>query len=112
MADCLFCRIKRKEIPAKFEYEDEEIFSIYDAHPQAPFHLLIIPTLHLEKISDLTASHAALMGRLIYQAKQIADQNRWKDYRLIFNNGQEAGQSVFHIHLHLLSGRRMSWPPG
>lgn len=112
MSSCLFCRIQKKEIPAKFEYEDKDFFVIHDINPQAPHHVLLIPNQHREKISDLESADSELMGKLILGAKKIADKNKWSDYRLVLNNGQEAGQSVFHIHLHLLSGRRMGWPPG
>ncbi|MSR78288.1 MAG: histidine triad nucleotide-binding protein [Candidatus Omnitrophica bacterium] len=112
MSDCLFCKIIEKKIPAKIEYEDPEFLAFYDIHPQAPSHLLIIPKKHIEQIGDLQDVDETLIGRLILRAKQIAKKNSWKDYRLVFNSGLEAGQTVFHIHLHLLSGRKMDWPPG
>ena len=112
MAPCLFCQIVDKKIPAKILYEDAETLAFYDINPQAPVHLLIIPKKHLAQVSDLSEKDTALAGTLIQTAKKIAAENSWKNYRLVFNNGEEAGQSVFHIHLHLLSGRRMSWPPG
>ena len=112
MPDCLFCKIIRKEIKSKIEYEDNEIIAIHDINPQAPVHILFIPKKHVESISTLARSDAALMGQLIYKAKELAKTRGWEHYRLLFNNGAEAGQSVFHIHLHLLSGRRMQWPPG
>lgn len=100
------------EIKAKIAYEDSDLFAIHDINPQAPTHLLVIPKKHIEKISDLQPSDTELIGKVIVGAKKIAAQNSWSDYRLVFNNGAESGQSVFHIHLHLLSGRRMTWPPG
>ncbi len=112
MQDCLFCRMIRKEIQAKVEYEDENVLAIHDIHPQAPQHLLVIPKKHIAKIGDMDISDAPLLGNLIFQARQIAVRCGLEDYRLVFNNGAGAGQSVFHIHLHLLSGRRMHWPPG
>ena len=112
MADCLFCRMIAGEIKAKLEYEDDDVFAIHDINPQAPAHLLIFPKRHIEKISGLAESDAGLVGTVVYRAKQIAEKKGWTDYRLVFNNGREAGQSVFHVHLHLLSGRRMTWPPG
>ncbi|OGW80665.1 MAG: histidine triad nucleotide-binding protein [Omnitrophica bacterium RIFCSPLOWO2_12_FULL_44_17] len=113
MTDCLFCKIIKKEIPAKFEFEDELVVAIQDIHPQAPNHLLIIPKRHIERISDAAEGDAELLGQIILRAKDIAKQKKISDgFRLIFNNGELAGQSVFHIHLHLLGGRRMSWPPG
>ncbi len=112
MTDCLFCKIIRKEIKAKIEYEDEETFVLHDINPQAPTHLLILPKKHISQISECDQESATLLGKVIYQAKQIAEKQGLSDYRLVFNNGAEAGQSVFHIHLHLLGGRRMTWPPG
>ena len=112
MSHCLFCRMIAGEIKAKVEFEDESVFAIHDIHPQAPVHLLILPKKHIEKISELEAGDREIAGNLIYSAKKIAAAKGWKDYRLVFNNGPEAGQSVFHIHLHLLSGRKMNWPPG
>lgn len=110
--DCLFCRMISGEIKAKVEYEDESVYAIHDINPQAPHHLLIIPKKHIEKIGDLSAEDAKQAGEVVYTAKKIAAKNGWNDYRLVFNNGAAAGQSVYHIHLHLLSGRKMSWPPG
>jgi len=112
MSDCLFCKMIRKEIKAKIEYEDDNLFAIHDINPQAPIHLLMMPKRHIESISTMQASDGELLGKLIYQAKQIAAAKGWQHYRLVFNNGSESGQSIFHIHLHLLSGRSMHWPPG
>jgi len=112
VADCLFCRIIKKEIKAKVEYEDDNVLVIHDIHPQAPAHLLLISKKHIERLDALEASDAPLAGQLIFRAKEIAASKGWKDFRLVFNNGEGAGQSVFHIHLHLLAGRRMAWPPG
>ncbi len=112
MSDCLFCKMIRGEIKAKVEYEDDKVLAIHDIHPQAPAHILIIPKRHVEKIADLQAADAAMIGYVVFAARQIALQRGWEHYRLVFNNGSESGQSVFHIHLHLLSGRRMNWPPG
>ena len=112
MHDCLFCKMIRKEIKPKIEFEDESILAIHDINPQAPAHILLIPKKHIEKIADLKPEDSFLMGTLLLRAKEIAERNKFKDYRLVFNNGSEAGQTVYHIHMHLLSGRRMSWPPG
>ena len=112
MSNCLFCKIIRKEIKANIEYEDEEIISFYDINPQAPVHLLILPKKHIESVAALQASDAELISKIVFRAKQITAEKGWEHYRLVFNNGAEAGQSVFHLHLHLLSGRRMHWPPG
>lgn len=112
MPDCLFCRVIAGEIPARVEYQDESVIVIRDIHPQAPEHLLVLPRKHVAKIADLTPADAELMGHVIIAAKRFAEEKKWPDYRLVFNNGSEAGQTVYHIHLHLLSGRPMRWPPG
>ncbi len=112
MADCLFCRVVKKEIPSKTAYEDETVFAFHDINPQAPTHILVVPKKHIGGVAELDKGDENLAGRLILQAKQIADSLKLKSYRLVFNEGAEAGQSVSHIHLHLLSGRRMTWPPG
>ena len=113
MNDCLFCKIGRKEIPAKLVYEDAEIFAFEDIHPQAPVHILLCPRKHLVSLTDATAEDAAMLGRLQLIAAQLATQRKLTDgYRTVFNNGGGAGQSVFHLHLHLLGGREFRWPPG
>jgi len=112
MADCLFCKIIDKKINAKIEHEDADFIVIQDINPQAPSHVLLMPKKHIESIAALSEKDSSLMGRLIECARKLAQERGWKDYRLVFNNGAEAGQSVFHVHLHLLSGRRMTWPPG
>ncbi|MBI4116050.1 MAG: histidine triad nucleotide-binding protein [Candidatus Omnitrophica bacterium] len=112
MSDCLFCRIIKKEIPSKSAYEDEHIYAFHDINPQAPTHVLIVPKTHLDGVAQLGVKDTEIAGRLIVQAKRLADSLGLKSYRLVFNSGAEAGQSVFHIHLHLLGGRRMTWPPG
>lgn len=111
---CLFCRILKGEIPAAPVYEDEEVFAFRDVNPQAPTHILIIPRRHIATVNDLAADDAALIGRLFLAAKQIAAQLGFAEtgYRLVMNTNREAGQSVFHIHLHLLAGRTLHWPPG
>ena len=112
MSDCIFCKIIDRKIPAQFVLEEEKLVAIKDVNPQAPTHVLIIPREHIAQIADLKANQATLMGELIDAAKRIAQEKKIKAYRLVFNNGSEAGQSVFHIHLHLLGGRVMNWPPG
>jgi histidine triad (HIT) family protein len=111
-SDCLFCRIARKEIPAKLVYEDDEIFAFEDINPQAPDHILICPRRHLESLSEAVAEDAALLGRILLVGAKLAKQRKRSDFRAVFNNGPEAGQSVFHLHLHLLGGRAFSWLPG
>jgi histidine triad (HIT) family protein len=113
MDDCLFCKISRKEIPAKLVYDDEEIFAFEDIQPQAPTHILICPRKHLVSLADAEAWDAPMLGRMqLIAAKLAAERELTDGYRTVFNNGRGAGQSVFHLHLHLLGGRTFRWPPG
>ena len=111
---CIFCKIVAGEIPSKIVYKDEEIVAFDDISPKAPTHVIIIPTRHIKKVSDLTPEDACLAGRLIVVANQIAQERGLvkNGFRLVFNCGPDAGQAVEHIHLHLLGGRKMEWPPG
>ncbi len=111
---CLFCKIIKREIPAKIVFEDSEILAFEDITPQAPVHVLLIPKQHIEKASDLTDKNAEIAGRLILAANKIAENKGVRDsgYRLIMNCNKDAGQAVFHLHLHLMGGRRLGWPPG
>lgn len=110
--DCLFCKIVDRKIPAKIIHETDQALAFLDINPQAAFHALVIPLKHIERVGKMEAEDSSLMGELVYQAKLIAEKNGHADYRLVFNNGAEAGQTVFHVHLHVLAGRRMNWPPG
>ena len=112
--DCLFCKIATKEIPGNVEYEDNEIVAFHDVSPQAPTHVLIIPRKHIDTINETSTDDRVLLGTLVLTARKIAaDLGLAEDgYRLVFNVNRNAGQSVFHIHLHLLGGRMFSWPPG
>jgi histidine triad (HIT) family protein len=113
MTDCLFCKIGKKEIPSKLVYEDADIFAFDDISPQAPSHILICPRKHLSSLTDATAEDEVLLGKLqLVAAKLAADRKLTDGYRTVFNNGRGAGQSVFHLHLHLLGGRDFRWPPG
>ncbi len=113
MDDCLFCKISRKEIPAKLVHEDEETFAFEDIQPQAPTHILICPRKHLVSLTEAAADDAAMLGRLQLIAAKLAVERKLTDgYRTVINNGRGAGQSVFHLHLHLLGGRAFRWPPG
>ena len=112
MSDCLFCKIVEKQIPAKLEYEDDRVLVFHDINPQAPTHLLIIPKKHIAQVNHMSEKDSELLGSVVYRAQEVAKQKGLEDFRLVFNNGAEAGQTVFHIHLHLLSGRKMTWPPG
>lgn len=112
-ADCLFCKIGKKEIAAKIVYEDDEIVGFEDIHPQAPTHMLLCPRKHFASLNDASADDAPLLGRLQLVAAKLARENKITDgYRTVINNGRGAGQSVFHLHLHLLGGRPLRWPPG
>ena len=109
----LFEKIIKREIPADIVYEDELSLAFKDINPQAPTHILIIPKKTIEKLSDANIEDQALLGHLMLVAGKIAEQlNLDKTFRIIINNGAGAGQSVFHLHLHLMSGRPLSWPPG
>lgn len=113
MSDCIFCQIGAKQIPAKLVYEDDTVFAFEDLHPQAPTHVLVCPRKHLDSLEEATSEDAALLGRLLLVATQIARDRKLTDgFRTIFNNGRGAGQSVLHLHLHVLGGRVMRWPPG
>lgn len=112
MSSCLFCKIVSGEAPATIVHRDTDIVAFRDLHPQAPTHILVIPTRHLESVARLESSDADLVGRLITTAKNIAASEGLTGYRLVINTGREAGQSVFHLHVHLLGGRSMHWPPG
>lgn len=111
--ECIFCKIAKKEIPSSIVYEDEEIVAFNDINPQAPVHIIIIPRKHIPRVIDLEENDAPLIGKLFIIAKNLAkEKNIEEGYRLIINCNPGAGQSVFHIHLHLLGGRKFSWPPG
>ena len=114
MSDCLFCRMVAGEIPVKPVYEDDQLIVIKDINPQAPLHVLLIPKTHIASLNDLAAGHDALVGSIFRRAAAIAKENGYADrgFRTVFNTNREAGQSVFHIHLHLLAGRVLDWPPG
>ena len=112
MGETIFGRILRGEIPAKRVYEDERAIAFHDASPQAPVHLLVIPRKPLEKLSTSTAEDEALLGHLLLVARHVAKQAGLSDFRVVINDGVSAGQSVFHLHLHVLGGRSLSWPPG
>jgi len=110
--DCLFCRIVRKEIPAKVVAEDEHCIAFRDINPQAPVHILVVPREHVPSLNE--ATDTALVGRLSLMAARLAKSEGLSErgYRTVINTNADAGQTVFHIHLHLLGGRRMAWPPG
>ncbi|GJM07386.1 MAG: histidine triad nucleotide-binding protein [marine bacterium B5-7] len=114
MTDCLFCKIAGGDIPAELLYEDEQVVAFADIAPQAPTHLLIIPREHIPTLNDLNADNAALVGHIALVAKQLAAEHGLADdgYRLIMNCNEHGGQTVFHLHCHLMGGRPLKWPPG
>jgi histidine triad (HIT) family protein len=114
MDQCIFCRIIERRVPARIVFEDDEIVAFEDANPQAPIHTLIVPRKHLTSLKDATPDDAPLLGRLFMVAAQLARERglEAKGYRTVINTGLWAGQSVFHLHLHLLGGRVFRWPPG
>jgi histidine triad (HIT) family protein len=110
---CVFCRIAQGEAESRIVYQDEDVTAFHDRNPQAPTHILIIPNRHITNVDHVKPEDTALMGKLFVIARQIAkDQGLEAGYRLVVNTGRQAGQSVFHLHMHLLGGRPMSWPPG
>jgi len=112
-ADCLFCKIAAKKIPSKIVHEDDEVFAFEDVSPQAPTHILICPRKHFTSLNEATPEDQGVLGKLQLVAAQLARKlNLLEGYRTVVNNGTGAGQSVFHLHLHLLGGRAFRWPPG
>ena len=114
MSDCLFCKMVSGEISPDTVYEDDQVLAFRDLSPQAPLHVLVIPKQHISTMNELVGSNEQLVGHLLTTAAKIAADNGYADngYRTVMNCNADGGQSVFHIHLHLLAGRRMQWPPG
>ncbi len=114
MSDCLFCKIIRREIPSSLVYEDDHVFAFNDINPQAPTHVLIVPKRHIPTLNDLTSVDDELVGELVRRAAAIAKERGLSagGFRTVFNTNRDAGQTVFHIHVHLIGGRAMAWPPG
>jgi len=112
--DCLFCRIIAREIPASVVYEDDRVLAFNDINPQAPTHVLVVPKRHIASLAELAAEDDAIVGEMVRRAAAIAESRGIAagGYRTVFNTNRDAGQTVFHIHLHLLGGRAMHWPPG
>ena len=111
---CLFCKIINREIPASIVYEDERVLAFNDLNPQASTHVLVIPKQHVATLNHLEAGHDAIVGELVRRAASIAKERGidGAGYRTLFNTNHDAGQTVFHIHLHLIGGRSLAWPPG
>jgi len=114
MADCLFCKMVAGEIQPDIVFEDEDVLAFRDVDPQAPLHVLVIPKTHIATTNDLTPESAGLVGKMVLAAKQVAADEGVAEsgYRMVLNCNPGAGQSVYHIHLHVLGGRPMNWPPG
>jgi histidine triad (HIT) family protein len=113
VADCLFCRIVADEIPSDRVYESDEVIAFRDVHPQAPTHVLVVPRRHVPDVDTLADEDAGLLAALFAAVRRVAEHERLaKGYRVVTNVGAESGQSVFHLHFHVLGGRRMAWPPG
>ena len=114
MAETIFSKIIRKEIPAQIVYEDDEVLAFRDINPQAPTHILIIPKKAIATLNDLQPEDAVLIGKLYLVARQLASEMGFAEegYRTVFNCNRHGGQEVYHLHLHLLAGRQMTWPPG
>jgi histidine triad (HIT) family protein len=114
MSDCLFCRIIAREIPASIVYEDDRVLAFNDINPQAPTHVLVVPRQHIASLSELSDTDDQIVGEVVRRAAAIAQERGIAagGYRTVFNTNRDAGQTVFHIHLHLLGGRAMTWPPG
>lgn len=113
MSSCTFCRIARGQESARIVYQDEDVTAFHDQNPQAPIHVLIIPNEHIESTNEVTDEDVDLLGRLFVVARHVAEEEGvTRGYRLVVNTGPQAGQSVFHLHMHLLGGRPLSWPPG
>ena len=110
--DCLFCRIAADEIPADRVFEDDAVIVFRDINPKAPTHVLAIPRRHLDSVADLTDADGDLLAALFGALRRVAEEAGLRGYRILTNVGAESGQSVFHLHLHLLGGRPMTWPPG
>jgi histidine triad (HIT) family protein len=114
MIDCLFCKILKGEIPASIIYEDDRLIAFKDINPQAPLHALVVPKRHIASLNELAPEDDALVGEMIRRAAAIAKQHGYAEsgFRTVFNTNAAAGQTVFHIHLHVLGGRSLGWPPG
>lgn len=112
MQDCLFCKIAGGEIPSKKVYEDDVCYAFYDIDPQAPTHFLVIPKQHIASVSEVTVENATIVGHIFSVIAKLSKELGLESYRVVSNIGEQAGQSVFHLHFHVLSGRDMTWPPG
>ena len=112
MSDCLFCKISAGEIPSNKVYEDELCYAFYDIDPQAPTHFLVIPKAHIGSVAEVTGDNSAVVAHIFEVIAKVTKQLGLDSYRVVSNIGEQAGQSVKHLHFHVLSGRDMTWPPG
>ena len=112
MSDCLFCKISAGEIPSNKVYEDELCYAFYDIAPQAPTHFLVIPKAHIPSVSAVTPENSAVVAHIFEVIAKLTKDLGLESYRVVSNIGEQAGQTVFHLHFHVLSGRDMTWPPG
>lgn len=112
MSDCLFCKIAKGDIPSNKVYEDELCLAFYDIDPQAPTHFLVIPKPHIGSVSEVTEENAAVVAHIFAVISKVTKQLGMDSYRVVSNIGEQAGQSVLHLHFHVLGGRDMTWPPG
>jgi histidine triad (HIT) family protein len=110
--NCVFCQIVRDQRPAKIVHRDAQVTAFRDTNPQGPTHILVVPNRHIRSLSEVQAEDTPLLGVLLSRAAEIARQEGLTGYRIVINNGAEGGQTVGHLHLHLIGGRRMTWPPG
>lgn len=112
MSDCLFCKIIAGDIPSKKVYEDELCYAFYDIDPQAPTHFLVIPKEHIQSVSQISEANQAVVGHIFAVIARLSKELGLESYRVVSNIGDQAGQSVLHLHFHVLAGRDMTWPPG
>lgn len=110
--DCIFCKILDGQIPSEKVYEDEQVYAFKDINPASPSHVLVIPRKHIPSLKEAEAADKEILGELLYRAKEIAKDLGLENFRTIINTGEDAGQTVFHIHVHILGGRSFNWPPG
>ncbi|MBN1953444.1 MAG: histidine triad nucleotide-binding protein [Anaerolineae bacterium] len=112
MKDCIFCRIVQGQAPAQIVYQDQRVTAFQDLHPRAPVHILIVPNHHLDGVDQVTPVDEPALGRLFTVARHLAEELELEGYRLVVNTGLQAGQSIYHLHMHLMGGRSFGWPPG